>query len=120
MTQPSPQHTTTAVGVISGAVGLALAMAPDRANAALGLTNTAAMRAIGLADVALAPKLLTGRRRWPWMLGRAALNLAIAAHLLASRSDSRIPVRPTGAAVALCALTVGDVKTAAQLRAAGS
>lgn len=37
-------------------------------------------RVIGATDLILAAGLLRGRRRWPWMVLRAALNAALAGH----------------------------------------
>jgi hypothetical protein len=48
------------------------------------------MRVVGLADLALVPGLVRGKRRWPWMAGRGVLNLLIAVYIrwLAQREDS--------------------------------
>jgi hypothetical protein len=74
------------------------------------------MRAIGIADLALVPGLLTGRPRWPWVAARAGLNLTIAAFLVASRPCGQTP-RPLAAAAALIAVTMRDMRVAATLRA---
>ena len=47
------------------------------------------MRLIGAADLVLVPGLLRGEPRWPWMIGRAALNLAMAAYFLGVGGKSR-------------------------------
>ena len=79
------------VGVITLAAGTVLAAAPQLATKPLGLEGQETpMRLVGLADLALVPGLLRGEPRWPWMFGRAALNLGQAAyfHGVADRSSS--------------------------------
>ena len=58
----------------------------------------------------LVPGLLRGEPRWPWMVGRAALNLAMAAYLMGAATQSR---RPHGERRrrALLGLTVVDGAT---------
>jgi hypothetical protein len=73
------------------------------------------MRAVGLADLALVPGLVRGKPRWPWMAGRGALNLLIAAYIrwLAQREGS------TSARIAsliLVGLTLADGTLAWRLR----
>jgi hypothetical protein len=82
------------VGCVTLAAGAALIAAPGRAAAALGLDGQdAAMRAIGASDLVLVPGLLRGSPRWPWMIGRAAANLAIAAYLHGVAPQSSSPGR---------------------------
>ncbi len=79
------------VGVITLAAGTLLAAAPHLTTKPLGLEGQETpMRLVGLADLALVPGLLRGEPRWPWMFGRAALNLGQAAyfHGVADRSSS--------------------------------
>ena len=118
---PLVQHLPTAVGCVTLAAGVALVAAPGRVGAAVGLTGRdAELRAVGAADLALVPGLLLGRPRWPWMAGRAALNLAQAAYFagVAGRSSSPGVVRAT--AGALAGLTAVDGPTALALRRAGA
>jgi len=75
------QRIADAAGLVTAAIGLALVLAPARSAKALGLgADLRRARIIGLADVALAPGLLAGRPRWPWMTARAGLNALVAAH----------------------------------------
>jgi len=70
------------VGYVTLAAGAALAAAPGRVTGPLGLDGQdMAVRAIGLLDLVLVPGLLRGSPRWPWMVGRTALNVATAAYL---------------------------------------
>ena len=105
------------IGCASGAIGAAALAAPQKANRALGLHNDPAMRAIGIADLALVPGLLIGRPRWLWVAARAGLNLTIAAYLIGSRQHGQTP-RPLAAVAALIAVTTRDMRVAATLRAA--
>jgi hypothetical protein len=92
------------VGSVTLATGVALAAAPGAAARALGLEGQdAALRALGAADLVLVPGLLRGRPRWPWMVSRAGLNLAMAAYMIGvgKRSGART----------LLALTVVDGAT---------
>jgi hypothetical protein len=102
------------VGAVTLATGAALVAAPRVLTGPLGLDGQdAAVRAIGAADLVLVPGLLRGRPRWPWMVSRAALNLAMAAYLLGAAPQSEIAKR--GAAT-LCALTAIDGATGLKLR----
>ncbi len=105
------------VGVITLAAGAFLAAAPQLTTKPLGLEGQETpMRLVGLADLALVPGLLRGEPRWPWMFGRAALNLGQAAyfHGVADRSSSPGLVRGIGSGLA--ALTLPDAATALALR----
>ena len=105
------------VGVITLAAGTVLAAAPQLATKPLGLEGQETpMRLVGLADLALVPGLLHGEPRWPWMFGRAALNLGQAAyfHGVADRSSSPQVVRAIGSGLA--ALTLADGATGLALR----
>ena len=100
------------VGVITLAVGAALAAAPEFTTKPLGLEGQETpMRLVGLADLALVPGLLRGEPRWPWMFGRAALNLGQAAyfHGVADRSSSPGLVRGIGSGLASLTLVDGAV-----------
>lgn len=106
------------VGYVTLAAGAALVAAPRLATGPLGLDGQdAAVRAIGLADLVLVPGLLRGRPRWPWMVGRAALNLAQAAYLHGAAPQSG---KARAGAAALVALTAIDGATGLALRRAGT
>jgi hypothetical protein len=103
------------VGSVTLATGVALVAAPRLLTGPLGLEGQdAAVRAIGAADLVLVPGLLRGAPRWPWMVSRAALNLAMAAYLLGAAPQSG---RAQGGAATLFALTVVDGATGLKLRA---
>ncbi|MDA3629530.1 hypothetical protein OU415_29165 [Saccharopolyspora sp. WRP15-2] len=72
------------VGVVTLGMGVGLTAAPGPAGKALGLDPKFAKR-IGIIDLALAPGLLLGRPRWPWMAVRAGLNLVLADRYRARR-----------------------------------
>ncbi len=115
------ETTPTFVGCVTLVAGTTLVAAPQRLTGPLSLEGQdLAVRAVGLADLVLVPGLLRGRPRWPWMIGRAALNLATAAYLnsLAPRSSS--PGMLTAGARLLAALTVVDGATGLALRRSGS
>ena len=109
------------VGVVTLAAGTALAISPRLLTGRLGLDGQdLAVRAIGVSDLVLVPGLLLGRPRWPWMIGRAALNLAIAAYLLGVAPQSSSPQLAKGGAGVLVGLTAVDGATGLALRRAGS
>jgi hypothetical protein len=107
------------VGWVTLGAGAALIAAPGRVADALGLEGKdAAVRAIGLSDLVLVPGLLRGSPRWPWMVGRAALNLGLAAYLLGVAPQSSSPEVLEGAAGVLVGLTALDGATGLALRRA--
>ena len=109
------------VGCVTLAAGAALVVAPRAVTGPLGLDGQdAAVRAIGVSDLVLVPGLLRGSPRWPWMIGRAALNLAIAAYLLGVAPQSSSPGVAKGGAAVLAALTAVDGATGLALRRSGS
>jgi hypothetical protein len=109
------------VGCVTLAAGVALAVAPARVTGALGLEGQAtAVRAIGVSDLVLVPGLLRGSPRWPWMVGRAALNLAVAAYLHGVAPHSSSPRALNGAARVMAGLTAVDGATGLALRRAES
>ena len=58
------------------------------------------MRLIGASDLVLVPGLLAGEPRWPFMVGRAALNLGVAAYFrTASPTARRLGARGDGRGV---------------------
>lgn len=108
------EDSPTFVGYVTTATGVALVAAPGVAARALGLREQeTAMRLIGAADLVLVPGLLRGRPRWPWMVARAGMNVAMAAYFLGVAGDSR-PARWAGRA--LLGLLVVDGATALALR----
>jgi hypothetical protein len=115
----APERMPAFVGCATLAIGSALVVAPRLVTGPLGLDRQdAALRAIGASDLVLVPGLLAGRPRWPWMVGRAALNLAVAAYLRGVAPQSTAPARANGAAGVMLALTVVDGATALTLRRA--
>jgi hypothetical protein len=111
-------RSATLVGCGSGAIGAVALLAPKRVNKLLGMSDDVAMRAIGVADLALVPGLIGGRQRWRLMAARAGLNLAIVGVFLRSRSGASSPSRPLAAAVGLAIVTVGDLRVGRALYAA--
>lgn len=101
-------------GMITLATGVGLTLAPDRVGRLVGIDEPRTARLIGTGDLVLAPGLVIGKPRWPWMAARTAANLPMAAIFLSSPHRS---ARVTG--VALLALTVSDVRTARSLHRAG-
>ena len=119
MDTSAARRSASLVGVGSGVIGVALVIAPERVNAWLSLNRNSALRVIGLADVLLAPGLISGEPRWRYVAGRAALNVAIAAFLLGARAQADDSRRPVAVSLALAAITVGDVRVASVLAGAG-
>ncbi|HYI20902.1 MAG TPA: hypothetical protein VD836_19455 [Solirubrobacteraceae bacterium] len=109
------------VGVVTLAAGAALAVSPRLLTGPLGLEGQdLAVRALGAADLVLVPGLLRGRPRWPWMFGRAALNVAQAAYLHGVAPQSSSPQLANGGAGLLVGLTVADGATGLALRRTGA
>ena len=109
------------VGCVTLAAGAVLAIAPGRVTGMLGLEGQdTAVRAIGVSDLVLVPGLLRGSPRWPWMVGRAALNLAQAAYLHGVAPQSSSPQMLKGGAGLLLGLTVADGAAGLALRRAES
>ncbi|MBJ7521580.1 MAG: hypothetical protein JHC84_17910 [Solirubrobacteraceae bacterium] len=115
MTSASATRMAVSVGVATGVIGVVLLVAPRRVGELAGIEDDMLLRAMGVADLTLVPGLLAGRRRWPWMAARAALNLAMAARLA---QESAPQARAVGAA--LVGVTVVDGRAAAVLRADGA
>ena len=106
------------VGAVTLVAGAALIAAPQLATKPLGLEGQeTAMRLIGASDLVLVPGLLRGEPRWPFMVGRAALNLVVAAYMQGQAERSPAARSLAGAFVALTAV---DGATALALRRAGS
>ncbi len=112
----SAERRTVAIGVISAVAGAALLSAPDRVGALVGLADRRSARLIGVVDLALAPGLVAGRPRWPWLVARAAANLPTAVvGLRAARGTGRARRAQIFAAVLVVA-TFGDARTLRALR----
>jgi hypothetical protein len=113
-------RTPTIVGSISLAAGALLVAAPQLVTRSYGLEGEeTAVRLVGLADLALVPGLLAGRPRWPWMIGRAAVNLAQAAYLRSVAAQSSSPGVVRGIGTGLACLTLVDAPTGLLLRRDG-
>ena len=105
----------TGVAAVSLVAGLACTLAPVVTARLAGIDATpGVVRAVGLADLALALGLYVGRPSWPWLLARAASNPAIAGVSLASARSRRARLLAASLAVA----TAADLRTVARLRAA--
>ncbi len=115
------ERTPLFVACVTSLAGTVLVAAPDRVCDRLGLDGQKrAIRAVGVSDLVLVPGLLRGRPRWPWMLGRAALNVAQAGYLHRMAPRSTSPAALERGAALLLGLTVVDGATALALRRAGS
>ncbi|NYI77297.1 hypothetical protein [Nocardioides panzhihuensis] len=116
MDPESARRSAAFVGMATLPIGAALLLAPGRVGRSLKLgDHPVALRAIGAADLALVPGLLTGRRRLPWLAARAGLNMAIAAycaHLARAEGSTAHKI----AVPALAIATAADVRTILALR----
>ena len=116
----TPENVPLVAGWVTLAIGAVLLAAPARATGLLGLEGQeAAMRALGAADLALVPGLLLGNPRWPWTLGRAALNVVDAAYLGRVAPESKSPALLNAGAALLVGLTAMDGAAGLALRRAG-
>lgn len=118
MDQESARQTARRVGLITLPIGLGLMAAPSPVARALGATgHGAALRAIGVCDLALVPGLVLSSRQSRWMVARVALNVGIAGYCLGlvKRNDA------AGAKAMVAAMIIAsatDVRTIAALRRA--
>jgi len=105
------------IGLGTLVIGAALTMAPARTGRLLALGDDARLaRALGVADLALAPALLASRRRSRWMAVRVAFNVVIVGvYVREARRADRLGARVGAVTVAL--LGVGDGAVALALRA---
>lgn len=109
----------TAGAVTLAAGGLILRDARGTARL-LGLEGREpALRAIAISDLALAPGLLGGRPRWPWLAARAVTNAAVAAYLHRVAPDTGAPAANRALGTVMAALSVIDGAAANALRRAG-
>ena len=123
-TAPGPlsaERMPASVGGITLAAGLALVIAPGPMTKLLGIKGQEnAVRLVGLADLVLVPGLLRGLPKWPWMFGRAALNVGQAAYLVGVTSQSSKPERTKAGAAVLAGLTLIDAATGLLLNRRGA
>ena len=113
MDQSTALQRSRQVGFLTFGIGAALMARPRLARVAdLDARDT---RLIALLDLAVAPGLIWGQPRRPWMFARAGANVGIAAILLRRRSR-------VGRAIAagLAAATASDLQVAAALASDGS
>ncbi|WP_375001040.1 hypothetical protein [Aeromicrobium sp. CTD01-1L150] len=108
------QRTGEIAGMATAVIGTGLLLAPGPVGRLAEIENPRVARAIGVTDLVIAPGLLRGRPRWPWLVARTVANGATAALLLSSRRP-----RALATAAALAGLTVADGRAAAVLRRAG-
>jgi hypothetical protein len=118
---PASNRMPVFVGGVTLAIGGALVAVPRLAAGPLGLDGQeAALRAIGASDLVLVPGLLRGNPRWPWMVGRAAFNLAVAGYLHGVAPQASKTQRVRATAGVMLALTAVDGATASALYRARS
>jgi hypothetical protein len=111
------RRATDAVGIVTLGIGAALIATPARTSAALGLGRDIRVAwGIGAVDLALAPGLLRGTPRWPWMAARAGFNAVLAGvYAVEARRPAGNDRAVTGLA-RMVALTVVDGSLALMLR----
>lgn len=110
------ERSATAVGAVTTLAGIALLAFPHAAGPLIGLVDHRYARIVGLVDLAVAPGLIAGRPRWPWLAARAALNLPTAALALHhARHTDRITNARIAAAI-LSIAAVGDVLSVRAMR----
>jgi hypothetical protein len=98
------ERITTVAGLATLAVGSWMVLDPARAGRALSLPDDPhRTQLMGVIDLSLAPGLLAANRRRPWMIARAALNLAFARSQrgAARRVTAALAMIDAGAAVRL-------------------
>jgi hypothetical protein len=94
------------VGVATSIIGVVLLAAPDRVGPPMGLDDRRAARLVGLADLVLAPGLIRGRPRWPWLAARVGLNMTIIGYAIGTARRNR---RALIASAALVVATISDL-----------
>lgn len=119
MTVAQAERTAITAGAVTIVAGTALTLAPAHCAKSIGMEDHAdVMRAIGITDLIVAPGLLAGRPRWPWLIARTALNAGLVAAAVRYRRALGNRNSRLGAAT-FVALTVNDGVAAATLRSAG-
>lgn len=114
MTRPAASPGDRAAVVVGAAtllIGGALLSRPEKVGRLLAIDDPSAARAVGALDLALVPGLVLGPRRPLWLLGRAALNIGIAAHVLRAQRHTGRYGRAVKVAAVMAAATVGDSST---------
>lgn len=117
MTYEAGHRAAVTVGAATLVIGGALLAAPRSAGPLIGLVDPRSAQMIGVLDLVLAPGLLAGRPRWPWLGARAVMNVAMAVYTLRlPPGDHRQVVRARAFAVALLFATVADSTAVAATR----
>lgn len=101
-------------GLSTLAIGSALLVAPRLVGPLGGIRDARTARLVGLVDLALAPGLIGGSPRWPWLAARTAANVATAAVVARGGWAGR------ATAASLLALTAVDGTAARTLYDAGT
>jgi hypothetical protein len=100
-------------GLATLVIGSALLVDPHRVGPLAGIDDPGTARRLGLVDLALAPGLLVGTPRWPWLVARAVANVGTAVVVGRGSWAGR------ATAVSLVALTLVDGQAARTLHALG-
>jgi hypothetical protein len=110
----------TVVAAVTTVAGIGLIVAPEKTAGLLGLEGQdTGLRLVGLADLVLVPGLARGIPRWPWMIGRAALNVGQASYFAGVAPGSKKPGATKATAAGLLALTLVDGLTGLKLKRRG-
>jgi hypothetical protein len=113
----APERMPTVVATVTTVAGIGLIAAPEKTAALLGLEGQdTGLRLVGLADLVLVPGLAGASPRWPWMIGRAALNVGQAAYFAGVAPTSEKPGSVKATAIGLLALTLVDGLTGLTLK----
>ncbi|HEY8583747.1 MAG TPA: hypothetical protein VIL49_12395 [Capillimicrobium sp.] len=113
------RRTALVAGTVTSVAGALLVTDPRRLGRPFGMEGREpALRLIGVSDLVLAPGLLRGEPRWPWLAARAAANAAVAAYLARVAPDTGAPGAVRATAAAMAALTVVDGTAGLTLRRA--
>lgn len=100
-------------GLATLIIGSALLVDPRRVGPLTGLDDPATARRIGMVDLTLAPGLLVGTPRWPWLVARAVANVGTAVVV------GRVGWAGRATAAGLIAVTLVDGRAARTLHALG-
>jgi hypothetical protein len=99
------EHAPRLVGTITLGVGVGLLVRPQLATGPLGIAGREGdARLVGLADLVAGYGLLRRRPAWPWMAGRAAVNVAMLARAEGRRTFAVLTLLDGGTALTLYAL----------------
>lgn len=96
------------VGVGSFAIGAVLVANPAQGRL-IAIDYPPAARVIGLLDLCLAPGLVYSTRPRQWLMGRIALNAAIAGYVVFSQRSTGRQARASATAMGLAAVTIVDI-----------